>query len=369
MRGIVVGVNEAAEAREALDWALAEASSRGVPLTAVLAWTPDRFFKGTDTGAEVERRRDIVYQILDAASHRIGSTVPLQAVVVNGSAREALINAATDADMLVLGRRRLNKLGRLMLGSVSAEVVERSPVPVTVVRHAGDVSALAHSGKSPHFPLPYSSVHPSAIHHASAERSVQQSVEHSADAVHPSTATSLSDAAHLADTAHLADAASPGGTGDAGQAGPVLPRDVIGGKPRIVVGVDSSQASIAALQHAAEVALRTGCVLEVIYAWQITALAPLPGSWGWAPPVDDYQNLAKQTLNEAVEASGIDLPDGQLVKTIAHNSASTALIDASAHAARVIVGARGLGGFDRLLLGSVSRQVVEYAHCPVTIVH
>ncbi|QAY69295.1 universal stress protein [Xylanimonas protaetiae] len=292
MRGIVVGINETDEAREALDWALAEATSRGTTLTAVSAGGDDPS-QGRTVWAE---------QLVGEAKRRVGAACPTSVVAVAGSAREALLEAAEGSEQLVLGRRRLSKLGRLVLGSVSAEVVERASVPVTVVRHAGDAAVPA------------------------------------------VTAAATSDGTAL------------------------LPRDVVASGPRVVVGVDSSLASVLAVRHAAEVARRTGSTLQVVYAWQTSGLAPLPGTWAGIPSGEDYERHARELLDRAVEAAGIDLPAGRLERTVVNAAPAAALVDASATAGRVVVGSRGLGGFGRLLLGSVSRQVLDYAACPVTVV-
>ncbi|MGW8566379.1 universal stress protein [Isoptericola sp. NPDC055881] len=141
-----------------------------------------------------------------------------------------------------------------------------------------------------------------------------------------------------------------------------------GDTPRIVVGVDTSAPSVAALKHACEVAARTGASVDAIFAWQITTLAPLPGSWGWAPPIDDYEKFAAESLAEAVRAAGATLPPERLVRRVVHGQAAKQLVLAAQGAERLVVGARGLGGFDRLLLGSVSRQVLDFGPCPVTVV-
>jgi nucleotide-binding universal stress UspA family protein len=287
VHGVVVGVSGSAEADAALDWALAEASSRRMPLTAILAWTGPRGVQPHEYQDLLDRRREDLLALLDAAVRRTGLTaVEVSAVVAEGDAAESLVAAAHDVEMLVLGRRRLGRFGRMVLGSVSFEVVEHATVPVTVVR--------ADDG-----------------------------------------------------------AASDDGAGHDG---------------RIVVGVDTSGSSLLALHHAAEVAQRTGAILEAIHAWQITTLAPLPGTWGWAPPLDDYEAFAAKTLDNAIEAAGVTLPPELLVRSVVHKSAASALVEASTAASRLVVGARGLGGFDRLLLGSGSRQVLEYAACPVTVV-
>jgi nucleotide-binding universal stress UspA family protein len=136
----------------------------------------------------------------------------------------------------------------------------------------------------------------------------------------------------------------------------------------VVVGVDGSATSVQALRHGADVARRSGAALEALFCWQIVSLAPLPDSWGWTPPIDDYEKFATLRLDAALEAAGVDLPDDRLVRSVRHVQAAKGVIEASSHAERLVLGNRGIGGFDRLLLGSVSRHAVEYAHCPVTVV-
>ncbi|WP_265520377.1 universal stress protein [Oerskovia flava] len=138
--------------------------------------------------------------------------------------------------------------------------------------------------------------------------------------------------------------------------------------PRVVVGVDGSSTAVTALRHGAEAARRTGSVLVAVYCWQIVTLAPLPDSWGWAPPIDDYERFAADALDAAIEKAEIDLPPERLRRSVVHAPPSRGLLAAAEGAERLVVGNRGLGGFDRLLLGSVSRQAVDHAPCPVTVV-
>jgi nucleotide-binding universal stress UspA family protein len=134
---------------------------------------------------------------------------------------------------------------------------------------------------------------------------------------------------------------------------------------RIVVGVDGSDGSKAALRWAARQAELTGARLEAITGWEY------PAFYGWAPAMPDdydYEALAARAQADAIdEVFGADRPATMEAKVVARHPAE-ALVEASEGADLLVVGSRGYGGFADALLGSVSTYCVHHAHCPVTII-
>jgi nucleotide-binding universal stress UspA family protein len=133
---------------------------------------------------------------------------------------------------------------------------------------------------------------------------------------------------------------------------------------RIVVGVDGSPSSTAALRWAIRQARLTRCVVEAVIAWQ------LPTSYGFAPIVDDGLDFAGdagkvlfETLNEV---AGED-PDVIIRPSVQEGQAAGVLIRAARGADLLVVGCRGHGGFGRALLGSVSQQCLHHSPCPVLV--
>lgn len=133
----------------------------------------------------------------------------------------------------------------------------------------------------------------------------------------------------------------------------------------IVVGVDGSSSSIAALRKAAEFALMMNVPLEAVTAWQfpVTYDASFP-TGDWSPEGD-----AEDVLTDAIERA---FPDGRpegLRTSIRPGPVAASLIDLSDHASMLVLGSRGRGGFVGLLLGSVSATCAQHARCPVLIMH
>lgn len=133
---------------------------------------------------------------------------------------------------------------------------------------------------------------------------------------------------------------------------------------RIVVGVDGSEASQAALRWAARQAQLTGERLVVVAAWEY------PTSFGWAPayPSDwDPEGDARKALAEVVDqVLGAERPEVDL--EVAEGHPAPILVEASQDADLLVVGSRGHGAFAGMLLGSVSEHCVSHAHCPVVVV-
>ena len=133
----------------------------------------------------------------------------------------------------------------------------------------------------------------------------------------------------------------------------------------IVVGVDGSPSSKAALRWALDQARLTKARLRSVIAWEVP---PYTG-WG-AAAHEDFGAAAGRLLEESVkEALGYDPPlDVEVVETVLPGHAAQVLIDQSAHAALLVVGSRGRGGFTGLVLGSVSNVCIRRATCPVVVV-
>lgn len=133
-------------------------------------------------------------------------------------------------------------------------------------------------------------------------------------------------------------------------------------KHRIVVGVDGSVPSKAALSWAIRQAKLTGAVVEAVIAWHY------PNTYGYPGPVldgTDYEKLAVEVVTDTIaEVAG---PDDIKFKVIEGNPAAV-LLAASAGAELLVVGSRGHGGFIEALLGSVSQHCVHHAACPVVII-
>lgn len=137
---------------------------------------------------------------------------------------------------------------------------------------------------------------------------------------------------------------------------------------RIVVGVDGSPQSGAALAFAFDEADRRGCGITAVHAW----LGPITTGAAGMPFVYDVDTLREQeegVLETAVAGWHDRYPHLELHRMTMESSAAAALIELSMGAQLVVVGCRGLGGFTGLLLGSVSQSLIHHAGCPVVVAH
>ncbi len=133
----------------------------------------------------------------------------------------------------------------------------------------------------------------------------------------------------------------------------------------VVVGVDGSEASAAAVAFAAREADRVGDSLTAIYAWT------LPEPWGasetsvWpTTPAEEDQRI----LAEAIAGLASEYPDLTVVSEVVGARPLRALYAASVGARMLVVGSHGRHGLSKALLGSVSEDMLLSMPCPVVVV-
>jgi nucleotide-binding universal stress UspA family protein len=140
--------------------------------------------------------------------------------------------------------------------------------------------------------------------------------------------------------------------------------------PGITVGIDGSAHSAYALEWAIKEAAVRHAPVTVLTVHTVP-MSP----WTRNPitlPQDETDQEKAQQAAEELTLKAISKLDGAQPSSVTVRAISgfpaQELIEASRTADMVVVGSRGAGGFARLLIGSVSSQVVQHAHCPVVVV-
>ena len=133
---------------------------------------------------------------------------------------------------------------------------------------------------------------------------------------------------------------------------------------RIVVGMDGSAESARALDWAITYAQQSGAVLDIVTAWMF----PMAIGYAFTTTVAEVRQQALDLLDEAISHVAEVAPDVVVRSEANEQPAGPALVMASKGADLLIVGSRGMGGFEELLIGSVGHYCMRRASCSVVIV-
>jgi nucleotide-binding universal stress UspA family protein len=138
-----------------------------------------------------------------------------------------------------------------------------------------------------------------------------------------------------------------------------MAQSVDGPERRIVVWLDASRASKAALAWAIAQAARRDAVVEVVTAYY------------WFPmPIEevDFKGLATHMAEDAILDAAHRGPPVKIISKVVRGNAAKVLLEAARGAELLVVGSRGHGSLAASLLGSVSQQCMQHATCPVVVV-
>ena len=138
-------------------------------------------------------------------------------------------------------------------------------------------------------------------------------------------------------------------------------------RPGLVVGVDGSYASQAAIDWAARDAAIHNLSLTLVHvasglvqAWPQTPLPAGLGEW--------QKRHGSELIADAIRIVENAAPDVRIKTEMYYSAIIPTLVDMSKDAAMIVVGRRGSGAFGALL-GSVSSGLIHHAHCPVAVIH
>lgn len=142
MPGIIVGIDGSAHSARALEWAIKEGALQHAPVTVITVnsvpaspWTGNPTVLEQDPEVLAKQRQvaeDMTVKVTSQLDGERPSPVTVRAI--NGFPAQELIEASRDADLVVVGSRGAGGFARLLVGSVSDQVVHHAHCPVMVVR-------------------------------------------------------------------------------------------------------------------------------------------------------------------------------------------------------------------------------------------
>ncbi|GGO87398.1 universal stress protein [Wenjunlia tyrosinilytica] len=132
----------------------------------------------------------------------------------------------------------------------------------------------------------------------------------------------------------------------------------------LVVGVDGSESSLAALDWAVDEAARHGLPLRLVQASLWERYEGLTSG----PPEPSEQEMAERVVSCAVERARLRNAEVEVFGEVLAEDPAEALVHESRHAFAVVVGSLGHGRLAGMLLGSVGLAVAGRGHCPVVVV-
>jgi nucleotide-binding universal stress UspA family protein len=140
--------------------------------------------------------------------------------------------------------------------------------------------------------------------------------------------------------------------------------------PGIIVGVDGSLASNAAVRWAARDASMRHVPLIIVHV-----VAPIAATWGRTPMPVGFgqwqQQQGRRIIDDAktiADESTQDAGPSRIKTEMYYSGAVPTLVDLSKGAELVVIGTRGTGALGPRL-GSVSTGLVHHARCPVAVIH
>ena len=136
----------------------------------------------------------------------------------------------------------------------------------------------------------------------------------------------------------------------------------------VIIGIDRSRVSAAAIEFAFAEAAARSTELMAVHAWNPAVFTDrLPGNLSDSE-VTAFEQRANDALSESLAGWGNEFPHVVVTHAVRQGRAATVLLEFSRTASVMVVGRRPQGEFEALVMGSTSRSLTAHSPCPVVIV-